>query len=233
MAMSIQEQKYMKTWADCFYVATSLVTVFFLKLFCIFRSSWVAQSVNTRLSVWLLIPAQVMISGSWDRAPSRAQYWMRSLLWFSLSLPSTPPSRSLSKNKQKKTFLNFLQGTHIIIIVSGKGYFKKTSNVFHKPNDNYFHSFIVLYPFGGNETLFTVLVFHQDIKILCLLINSFKGVKENPLKKRLCMAELNILENITGCFSTSFLREKWMMPLLTVMVLGTVRGKAPRWRHHP
>lgn len=69
--------------------------------------------------------------------------------------------------------------------VLGEGYLQKTSAVCHKPNDNYFHPFNVLYPFGGNETLFTSFIFHQDIKIFLLLINSFKCVKNYSLKKRL------------------------------------------------
>jgi hypothetical protein len=81
-----------------------------------------------------------------------------------------------------------------IIIIVFKGY-KKISNVSYQPNDNYFHSFNVLYPFGGNETY--SFIFHQDIRIFLWLINSFKCVKTNSLKKRLCTTELNILENIT------------------------------------
>ena len=41
------------------------------------------------LSVWLLISAQVMISGSWDRAPHRALPWAWTLLGI-LSLPPSP-----------------------------------------------------------------------------------------------------------------------------------------------
>ena len=64
------------------------------------------------LNVWLLILAQVMISGLWDGALSPASHWAScwtlskkhgACLIFSLSLPLPPNlhSHSLSKNKSK------------------------------------------------------------------------------------------------------------------------------------
>ena len=62
----------------------------------------------SRLSVWLLISAQVMISQSWDRAPPWAPRWTwRLLKIFSLPLCPSPLtraralSRSLSLSRKK------------------------------------------------------------------------------------------------------------------------------------
>lgn len=69
------------------------------------RDTWVPPSIKC----WLLILAQVIVSGLWDQAPYWAAHWIWSLLGFSLSicLSFTPLTFSLSlKEKKKKEWKN-------------------------------------------------------------------------------------------------------------------------------